>query len=139
MKKKRRKRLVSTWKYVWVTTWRAIFGTASAFFYLLGGLTLLLAAFILWFEPMVGCVWGCIAAFLMSVGFCLSRTRRSIKPVAPITRHTVNLLPAEEILVRPSDAPPSQQEAELLRAAMHGHATPAEEMLRATSTDRQAL
>ena len=56
---------------------------------------------------------------------------RTIEPIAPITRHNTGQLPEVETLVRASDAPPSQQQTELLRAARQGSETPSEQLLRA--------
>ena len=43
----------------------------------------------------------------------------------------------KEFLLRPSQVPPSHQQAELLRAAVYGKETPMEELLRATQRDRK--
>jgi len=70
----------------------------------------------------------------MFVGaFQLFKKERTIERVAPITRHSTSFLPPKESLVRASDLPPSQQQAELLRAAPRGSETPTEELLRATT------
>jgi len=67
-------------------------------------------------------------------GGCKSffKSAQEIEPVAPITRHNTGDLPAVESLVRASDLPPSDQQAELLRAVSQGSETPSEELLRAT-------
>jgi len=57
---------------------------------------------------------------------------RQIAPVALLTKASLNHLPEIETLVRPSDLPPTHQQAELLRAAPQGIETPPEELLRAT-------
>ncbi|MCW3094972.1 MAG: hypothetical protein JWL77_590 [Chthonomonadaceae bacterium] len=71
----------------------------------------------------MGAFWGCTSYF---------KRAQEIELVAPITRHNTDQLPAVETLVRASDAPPSHQQAELLRASPQGSETPPEELLRAT-------
>jgi len=53
-----------------------------------------------------------------------------IEPVGLITRHNTGALPEFDTLVRSSDQPPAQQQAELLRAAQYGKEMPAEQLLR---------
>ncbi len=53
----------------------------------------------------------------------------SVRLITPRNHHPA---PSEECLVRPSDLPPSQQQAELLRPGQSGQETPPEELLRAT-------
>lgn len=89
-----------------------------------------------------GFLFGAVVSLCWSVGlFCGCKSfftsAREIEPVAPITRHNTGDLPAVETLVRPSELPPSHQQTELLRAARHGQETPAEELLRATSTQQE--
>ena len=54
-----------------------------------------------------------------------------VTEVTFIAPKTALVLPPEESLLRPSDLPPSHQQAELLRAAKPGQETPPEELLRA--------
>jgi hypothetical protein len=72
---------------------------------------------------------------LVSSRFLLRKASK-IESVAPITTRAVHLLPPEEILVRGSDRPSTNQQAELLRAAGQGPETPAEELLRASGNRR---
>lgn len=75
--------------------------------------------------------------FLLWAGTAIFKNAKEIAPVALITRHNTGQLPAVETLVRASDIPLSQQQAELLRAAPQGKKTPAEELLRAGHENRQ--
>jgi len=76
----------------------------------------------------------CGGAFFLSS--CLFKKEGKIERVVPITQHNTSSLPPAESLVRASSIPPSQQ-AELLRSAQYGEETPAEELLRASTTDGQ--
>jgi hypothetical protein len=60
---------------------------------------------------------------------------KEIEPVQLLTIHNRYLMPPKQSLVRASDPPPSQQRAELLRAAGQGPQTPAEVLLRATTRE----
>jgi hypothetical protein len=88
---------------------------------------------------------GCIIAGSVLIGFAIVAMRAANEmimafsdrpPVQLVTRETARHMPSAEILVRASTMPPSQQ-AELLRAAQHGKETPAEELMRATTTTGQ--
>lgn len=72
-----------------------------------------------------------LGAFYVCKSYFMSA--QEIKPVRPITPHNAGLLPPEKTLVRPSDLPPSHQQAELLRAAQTAQKTAPEELLRATA------
>jgi hypothetical protein len=62
----------------------------------------------------------------------------SHEPVAPITRHNIGLLSEADTLVRGSFLPLTDQQTELLRpASQGGHETPAAELLRATTHERE--
>ena len=136
MSEKPQKRLVSEEEYAWLMIKRAFLGLASLGFCLLGAWVVLVAlAWACWY-PLYGLIWGLGSAFPLGVAFCLSRAMKSIKLSMLITTEDADLLPQQETLIRPSDLPPSQQQAELLRAAQHGIETPTEELLRAT-TNRQ--
>jgi len=56
---------------------------------------------------------------------------QELEQVQLITRQNTHLLPTRTSLVRASDAPASDSQAELLRAAGQGTETPAEQLLRA--------
>ena len=75
----------------------------------------------------IGAIWYGVKRF---------KTAEKMESVTPITRHNTGELPAVETLVRASELPPSHHQAELLRAAQNGNATPAEELLRATQENR---
>ena len=126
--------LVSKGRYLWVMTGRTAAGSAALFLSLLGGIVLLFAAIGSLSSMVDSASNGLIAAVLLAAAFCLARTKNRIKPVMPITRHTVDLLPPKESLLRAANSPPSQPQTELLRAAKYGEATPSEELLRATTT-----
>ena len=78
-----------------------------------------------------------ILGIAASVLWCGSRKSwKTVRALQPIHYADTSNLPEVETLVRASDRPSGQQ-AELLRAAPQGSETPAEELLRAT-TSRQA-
>jgi len=81
---------------------------------------------------------GAIGLLLLFLSSLFFQDVKEIEPVAPITRHNVGDLSEFGTLVRPSDLPPSQQQAELLRAAQPGHEMPPEELLRATQGNRDS-
>lgn len=59
-----------------------------------------------------------------------------IDPIAVLNLHTVSQLPNEDTLVRSSDCPATDQQAELLRVAGPGQASPSVELLRAAQRER---
>ena len=65
----------------------------------------------------------------------LFRDGKAIEPVQPITERNTHLLPLQDTLVRSSDLPPSEQQAELLRAVQTGQETPPEQLLRSVAGD----
>jgi hypothetical protein len=137
MKEKSQKRLVSEEEYAWLMTKRAFLGLASLGFCLLGAWVVLVAlAWACWY-PLYGLIWGLGSAFPLGVAFCLSRARQRINLSMLITTEDADLLPQEETLVRPSDLPPSQQQAELLRAVRNTPPSPAEQLLRAAQESRE--
>lgn len=78
----------------------------------------------------LGC--GIVVLFCFSLQAWL--WQRQIKPVSPVALSNASDLLAVDTLVRPSDLPPTHQQAELLRAPTSGQETPPEELLRATAT-----
>jgi hypothetical protein len=58
---------------------------------------------------------------------------KTVRAIQPLNFADTTALPETETLVRASDLPPSDQQAELLRAAPQGSETPPEELLRATT------
>lgn len=76
----------------------------------------------------------CLLGFplgLWSAKVLLKRVEK-IEPVGLLTRQNTGNLPEVETLVRSSDQPPNDQQAELLRAARNGAETSSGELRRAT-------
>ena len=71
------------------------------------------------------------------IAVTLFKGARQVRSVALLTKHSAKGLPDVETLPRASYLPPSQQQAELLRAAQVGKETPPEQLLRATLENRQ--
>ena len=79
--------------------------------------------------PLVG-----VVLFLLGyVGRLAIRRGRQVDPGIPFTRENTADLPAEDSLVRASEEPTPEQQTVLLRAAVQGQETPAEELVRASS------
>jgi hypothetical protein len=78
-----------------------------------------------------------MATALYYAGRVHLKLARAIEPVTPLTRANIGDLPAPQTLVRASQEPMQEHQAELLRAAQYGKETHAEELLRATTTDGQ--
>jgi hypothetical protein len=78
-----------------------------------------------------------LALWSARITYYCFKEERKVERVKFVTKRTSHLLPPEESLVRPSDLPPSRQQAELLRAAPQGSETPAEELLRATTVGQE--
>jgi hypothetical protein len=145
----RRKRLVGKKKYI-RTAGRRIFLKLSAYTVsCIGVVCLLMSACLLWDDALniplppalTDRAWfipfGLFGAISLWFTRVLFKRVQEIRPVALITKHTAKRLPYVETLVRGSDAPPSQQQAELLRAVGKGQATPSEQLLRATQGQEQ--
>jgi hypothetical protein len=79
---------------------------------------------------------GGICLTIMWVGQAMFTKARKIEPVELVTRHNTGHLSEVETLVRGSDRPPTDQQAELLRAAGQGAETPPEQLLRAGQENR---
>ncbi len=99
---------------------------------LTGGVGLLVGALTLidadvWSSPVF---WINLPVLLLGVGMKLWRLVIT-EPVNLAHAEIKAFQLSEQNMVRPSDLPHSQQQAELLRAATHGPETPAEELLRA--------
>ena len=100
---------------------------------------ILLSACVLWIGwaahaaagILAGVIILSIASLLPLLGWRLGKAAFVAERVTPITRRNTGDIPEVESLVRPSDLPPSHQQAELLRAAKPGQETPPEELLRA--------
>jgi len=74
-----------------------------------------------------------VALWAARVTYGCFKEERKVQRVKLVTKRTSHLLPAVETLVRASDLPPSNQQAELLRGvAPPTSETPPEELLRAT-------
>jgi hypothetical protein len=76
---------------------------------------------------------SCGIVFLFCFSLLTWLRQRQIQFVAPNLARKTGPLPEVETLVRPSDLPPAQQSAELLRGAHIGQETAPEELLRATN------
>ena len=150
---KPKKRLVSKREYL-----KTLLGKGGFYSYAMacavgGGVLLIVSLFLLWLGlppwdnlPDVGDrIWMFLCGVILGVPFVAAvwfgvsffKAGRRMEPVAPITRHNTGQLPEVETLARASDAPPSNQQAELLRAAQYCKETPAEELLRATTRNGQ--
>ena len=110
--------------------------------------TLLATALVLALITMVSLYFGAIlfviAFGIVTIAVFWASTRffvqaKKVEAVRPLTNRISHLLPPEESLVRAADAPPTQQQAELLRAAQSSQDTPAEELLRPASENRQEM
>ncbi|MCW3095799.1 MAG: hypothetical protein JWL77_1417 [Chthonomonadaceae bacterium] len=77
---------------------------------------------------------GVLALWVSMVAVCEAE---KIVPVALITKQNAKHLPEAETLIRGSDRPSTDQEAELLRAVLQGQETPPEQLLRAAQESRQ--
>lgn len=80
----------------------------------------------------------CGIIFLLCFSIQAWLWQRRIKPVISRTSYNTGDLPEVETLVRASDLPPSDQQAELLRGvALPSSETPPEELLRATTVGQE--
>lgn len=148
MSEKPKKRLVSKGRYVWLMTGKTTLLAASVCSFLIGGYWSFIMLILTYWKLSDWKSTNILEIFCFTVGMlcaivplCLGRyllkKGQAVERVTPITRHTTSSLPPEESLVRASDASPSHQQAELLRATQHCKETPAEELLRA-STDSKS-
>jgi len=137
---RRQRRVVSKGEFV-----RTI-GKKLGLFSLSGAL--LATAFVLSLITMVSLYFGAIlfviAFGIITIAVFWASTRffvraKDVEAVRPVTSRISHLLPPEESLVRAADAPLTNSQAELLRAAYSGTETPAEELLRATAENRQEI
>ena len=85
----------------------------------------------------VGTFFGGLGALTLWASMVVSCNADNIGPVAPITKRNAKYLPEGETLVRGSDRPAADQEAELLRAVRQGPDSQPEQLLRATQERRQ--
>jgi len=118
---------------------KATFGAVMV----MGGVVLALWAIVAVYYVDYSGMWGVFMAVLLGVGaFAHIRVGTKIiietgqmKPVAPSSKHNTNYHSDANTLVRPSDLPPSQQQAELLRGVgTPVQETPPAELLRATNS-----
>jgi len=112
---------------------------AVAYVFLLGGMLLLIAGIPLaLLGGWIGLFVGAILSLLGLMGIFMSKTLfdqiEKMEPVALLTKENAKHLPEIETLVRAADLPPSDQQAELLRAAPQGSETSSEELLRPSVT-----
>ena len=87
-----------------------------------------------WLAVLGGLGAGSLA--LLYLGAKAVREGKKMDTGTPLTRANTGQLPAADTLVRPSQAPRQSQQAELLRAAGQGPATPPEQLLRAGSQSK---
>jgi len=83
---------------------------------------------------------GCFLALAVGTLWCGTKVfdkAAKIEEVTPLTKNNTGDLPETETLVRASDLPPSDQQAELLRAALPSSKSPPEELLRATQNRQE--
>ena len=123
--------LVSQGRYVWVLTGKTILESVSLLLHTSGVILVPPTVILMVIMPIAGLFLGLFAAGLMAIAFHLSKTTKSINSVTPMTPHIFRLLPLEQTLVRAAEAPPSEQQAELLRPAGQGSETPSAQLLRA--------
>ena len=126
---------MSKGRYAWLMAGRTALLSASILFAVLAATIAILASWMNVRGMGMGPVYGMGAPLMLLLAFYLFKKGRKVERVVPITKRTTSTLPPEESLVRASNLPPSQQQAELLRAAQHGKETPSEELLRATITN----
>jgi hypothetical protein len=129
MSEKPQQRLVGKWDYV-QTTGKKIGLYSMAVFLVCAGV--MEALEMNWHNGVMSIIFG-VAVIILAVWCCkhFVVTAKKIEPIRLHTKRATDLLAPEESLIRASDRPPSQQQAELLRAAGQGAETPAEELLRA--------
>ena len=132
MSGKPKTRLVSKGRYLCVMSTRTTLTAAYIFCGILGAAALVKSALLFLFEGGRGFDFACGGAYMFYLSISFYQQTLRIERVAPITHRNTHRLPPEESLVRPSELPPSQQQAELLRAAPFGRETPPAELLRAT-------
>ncbi|MCW3097909.1 MAG: hypothetical protein JWL77_3527 [Chthonomonadaceae bacterium] len=138
MSEKPKKRLVSKGQYVEILLGKIVLYSVAGCMLSAGLFFLALAVgFSFWLRGVVvmPLIFGAGACAVIWFSKRFFVEAKEIEWVQPITVHNAHLLPVQETLVRPSDLPPSHQQAELLRAAPQGSETPPEELLRATHKD----
>jgi hypothetical protein len=146
MNEKPQKRLVSKRIYVGLMVGRTTLILVSVLFAIVGFAAVVLSYWInstgwhywipsTWLHTEGVCAMT--APVMIFIAFRLYKRERKIERVELITTQNAHLLPPKESLVRASNMPPSQQQAELLRTAQYGKETHAEELLRATTTNEQ--
>jgi len=149
MIEKPQKRLVSRNRYVQVMGWKlSLFAVGAGA--IVGGL---ISGFAVMNEIVISLVYphetrftllDCTAfavgaGMLLMCGAFTYRKSHTIAAVELTTPKNAHLLPVQETLVRASDQLPSQPQTELLRAALYGKETPAEQLLRATRENHQRV
>ena len=128
------KRVVRWKEYAEFVSVQGIAGSLG-YFFLLGGMLFLIAGIPLallggWIGLFGGAILSIMGLFGINISKTLFDKIEKMEPLALLTKENAKHLPETETLVRPSDLPSSQQQAELLRAAQPGQETPPEELLR---------
>ena len=91
-----------------------------------------------WRDGLVNAsLFACMATASYLFARYIYKQESKVERVALLGKHTALLLLEGETLLRASDLPPFHQQAELLRSAEYGKETPAEELLRASTTGGQ--
>ena len=141
MSEKSQKQLVSKGRYIQVMGTKFSLLTIAAGIVIAGTLATVLTmneTFLAIVYPhktrftLMHCAWFAVGSLLLlAIGMAMHIRFNKIPSVERITPRNACFLPVTETLVRPSDRPPTDQQTELLRTAMHTQETPAEELLRA--------
>ena len=91
----------------------------------------IVGSIVILFLSLVGAMFpGIIAVVMFCYSSILFKEARMLDPGIPFTQVNTANLPAEETLVRASVEPIQQQQAVLLRGAIHSDTTPAEQLVR---------
>lgn len=149
--KKPQKRLVGWLEYLEQTSEKAEMYAFASVFGCVGAVLLLwsfigiLAGGLNAYQGDIGYalfVWtgsAVVAGLGLGALWCAKYLFREVKqtaPVALLTKASLNRLRDDDILVRASDPPPSNQQMELLRVAQDGLDTPAEQLVRASQENK---
>ena len=145
-KRKPRKRLVGLRQYA-KTSMDQLLGYSGAIVVICIGTALLGLSLILirdgsdgygdLFALFGGGVFGICSLITLWYGTTLFNAAAQIRPVELISKHNAKYLPEVKTLVRGSDPPTVDQQAELLRVAGHGQQIPPEQLLRAVQGEEQ--
>ena len=143
MGKQSQKRLVSKGRYIWLIGNKVgLYSLVSLLLGigLIGALLTLVSSVQVWMGNQA--INSCIPPICFAITYpilwsarSLFRKATAIEPVQPVTERNAHRLPQKLTIVRSSEIPPTEQQAELLRAAQTGQETPPEQLLRAVAGD----